>query len=106
MAAAERGQDLIADGLGGGGGIVDRVGTVDEIGESAGADLRRGDLRDVDRHQVHRDSSNDLSTLAGDGDAAAIAGGAEPAIGIADRDGGDSPGTAHTMGCTITNGHP
>src|SRR5260221_8818559 len=104
IAAAERRQYLVADRAGLAGDRVDVVAGADQLGEASRACRLWIESSHVDCHEIHRDAPDDRNSLAGDGDAAAIAERPQPPIGVADGDGRDSAGPLPTMGRTVANG--
>src|SRR5262249_20901559 len=105
IARAEAGEDFVADRADGRGDLVDAMRLVNEIDERTGTSERRIDPRHVERHEIHRDASDDRDTRARDAGGAAMARRAQPAIGVADGDRGDAAGALHAMRRTVTNGY-
>ena len=69
---AEPGQDLVADGAGGGGDIVDRRCSAPiSVAVSPRRTAPCGSVGDVDADQIHRDAADERAALAGDDGGAA-----------------------------------
>src|SRR5262249_2719934 len=64
----EMGKDLVTDGPHPGGEVVDAQPVADEGGKVAAANGAGGEIRDVDRQQVHRYPPGERTTLFGDND--------------------------------------
>ena len=102
-------QDLIADGAGGGGEIVNAGVGADEGGVVAAMDAAGGEIGDVDADEVHGNAPDHGTALAAeDRDAAgAILGtarGARHAIGVAERNDDDAGSALGRPGRAIADG--
>src|SRR5579883_3180520 len=106
IAAAEEGEDLVADGSRLGGDIIDRAVAADQLDEGARAGEVRFEPAHIERNEVHGDASDERNWLAGNDRAAAIAERAQPSIRVTDRHGRDAARPVQAMGRTIANGIP
>ena len=101
VAGAKAGEDLVADGAGGGGEVVDCLAGVED-GERLG-DLGR--VGDVDGDQVHGDAADERAG-GGAGEEPHRAAAERPVqpVGIAGGDGGDARGTRGGPGGAVADG--
>ena len=104
VAAAEAGQDFVADGAGLGGHCVDRIVRTDEIGPLPRLRLLFRDVADVDRQEIHGDSADNGRAAVAEIDTAAIGEGAHETVRITDPDCRQLRLPSEAVGRTITNG--
>src|SRR5262245_25231785 len=94
-ARAEARKQLVADGARAVGQVVDRDAIAHHLHPGAATGQLRRHLGDVDRDEVHRYAANDRHRIVADeadraGLARCHAQGAQKAVGVADRNGGDA----------------
>jgi hypothetical protein len=104
IAPAEAGQDLIADRARIGRRRIDPVILVEKFDKATRAYQSGVGVSDVQNDQVHRNSAEEGKPLAADAARAAMAQRAEPAIGVADCNGGEASGLADHVGGAVADG--
>src|SRR5882724_12782428 len=104
VAAAEAGENLVADGAGFGGNAVDRVMRADEVDPRSRLRLFFRDIADVDCQEIHGDSAHNGRAAVADIDAAAVGEGAHVTVRISDADRRQPRLPSESMRGTIANG--